>query len=192
MYGVAPKVSILASFSNRWERKKFDNLGLTDKTDTNIDWSVGALYELYNKNDIKFHLKLRYLQKETHHLGGAYKGFNINAKTGYLTKYILPYIGGEVELPIAQRKTADNNLKYDIFAGVYKNFSDIISLDGKIHYNYDKLYKSKKLNGKAALTFYLTEKIAISGFFDYTFFDKGKNNADANSHVIGTSFQIEF
>ena len=32
MYGVAPKVSILASFSNRWERKKFDNLGLTDKS----------------------------------------------------------------------------------------------------------------------------------------------------------------
>lgn len=192
MYGVAPKVSILASISNKWERKNFDNSTLTDKTDSNVNWNLGALYELYNKNDIKFHLKLRYLQKETHHFGGAYKAFNINAKTGYLTKYLLPYIGAEIELPIAQKKTADNNEKYDIFAGFYKNFSDIIAFDGIVHYNYDKLYKSKKLNGKAVLSLYITEKLALSGFFDYTFFDRGKNNADANSHTIGTSIQLEF
>ena len=191
-YGIAPKVAVLGSISNEWKRKKFDSFGLTDKTDTNIRCSVGTLYDLYNKDNLHFQLKLLYLQEQTHQFGGAYKAFTANAKTGYDLDYFFPYLGGELELPIAQKKTADNNPKYDIYFGLYKNFNDVITLDTNIHYNYDKMYKSQKINSRTELSIFITPQIAVSGFFDYTVFDKGKNNADANSHIIGGTFKIQF
>ena len=190
-YGISPKVSIQGSILNTWKRKKFDDFGLTDKTDTNIDWSVGALYDLYNKNDAHFQLKLLYLQK-MHHFAGAYKAFNISAKTGYDLDYFLPYLGTEIELPIAQRKTADNDPKYDVCVGLYKNFKETVAVDVNLHYNYDKMYKSKKLNARSELSFFITPTIAVSGFFDYTFFDKAKNNAETDAHTIGTTINIQF
>ena len=190
-YGISPKVAIEGSVLNNWKRKKFDDFGLTDKIDTNIKWSVGALYDLYNKDNAHFQLKLLYLQ-QMHHFAGAYKAFNAKAKTGYDFESFLPYLGGEIELPIAQRKNDDNNPKYDVYAGIYKNFNDVIAVDMNIHYNYDKMYKSKKMNGRTEINFFATPQIALSGFFDYTFFDKGKNNADADSHSIGGSIKVQF
>ena len=184
-------MAIQLNILNDWKRKKNDNSYITDKTDTNIDWSVGATYNLYNKNDMHFQLNLLYLQK-MHHYAGAYKAFHADAKTGYDLGYFLPYLGGQIELPIAQKKNADNNPKYDVYAGLYKNFKDIASLDINLHYNYDKMYKSKKINGRTELSFFITPSTALSGFFDYTFFDKGKNNADANAHPIGGTIKVQF
>ncbi len=191
-YGISPKVAVLGNISNAWERKRFDNFGITDKTDSNADWSVGTLYDFYNTENAHFQLRMLYLQEETHHFGGAYKAFNANAKTGYDLEYFLPYVGTEIELPIAQRKDADNNPKYDVYAGLYKNFWNVVAADLTVHYNYDKMYKSKKLNAVSSIDFFITEQIAVGGFFDYTFFDRGKNNADADAHTIGASIKVQF
>ena len=190
-YGISPKVAVLGTISNRWERKKFDIASITDKTDANINWSVGALYDLYNKNNLHFQLNLQYLQK-THHFGGGYKAAKANAKTGYDFEYLLPYLGAEMELPIAQKNSADNNPKYNIYVGLYKHFNNILAVDMNIHYNYDKMYKSKKMNSRGELSFFIKPTIALTGFFDYTFFDRGKNNADANSHTIGGMLKVQF
>ena len=54
------------------------------------------------------------------------------------------------------------------------------------------MYKSKKINSRSELSIFITPQIAVSGFFDYTFLDRGKNNADANSHTIGGTLKFQF
>ena len=121
----------------------------TDGEDTNIDWNLGTTYDLFKTERTYLQTHLSYLQKETHHNGGAYKAFNLHLRAGYDLKLVLPYIGATAEFPLFQHKFADNNPKYDLMGGLYKNFKDIIAVDTTFHYNYDKLWKSKKLYATA-------------------------------------------
>ena len=191
-YGISPKVAVVGNIANTWQRNKDSNTLATGKDYHNVYWSVGALYDFYNANDAHVQAELRYLQQETQHFGGAYKAFNANAKAGYDFGYFLPYLGGEVELPIAQRKDADNDKKYGAYAGIYKAFADIVSADMKVHYGYNDFSKSRQLNGRVDLTFFITENMALSGFFDYAFFDRAKYNAQTDGHTIGALFRIKF
>ena len=191
-YGIAPKVAIIGTIANTWQRNRADAALLTDKTDTNVDWSVGAIYDFYNKDDAHLQVELVYLQKETHHFGGAYKAVHANARTGYDLGWFLPYIGGQIELPIAQRKDADNDLKYDSYVGLYKDFADIIAIDTTMHYGYNHFSKSTYLTGRAKLDLLLTETLAVGGFFDYSFFDCARNHAHTDAHTIGATLKVQF
>ncbi|MBP5534361.1 MAG: hypothetical protein J6Y03_02510 [Alphaproteobacteria bacterium] len=191
-YGISEKVAIIGTIANTWKRNRLDTGLLTDKTDTNVDWSAGAVYDFYNKDDAHLQMELVYLQKETHHFGGAYKALYANARTGYDLKYFLPYIGGQIELPIAQRKDADNDLKYDAYAGFYKSFFDVIAADMTLHYNYNHFFKSTGLDGRADLSLLLGENIAIGGFFNYSFFNRAQNHAHTDAHTIGATVKIQF
>ena len=137
-------------------------------------------------------MEVLYLQKETHHFGGAYKALHANGKAGYDLGWFLPYVGGQIELPIAQRKDADNDLKYDSYAGLYKDFADIIAIDTTVHYGYNHFSKSTYLTGRADLNFLIGEGIALGGFFDYSFFDHAKNHARTDKHIIGATFKVQF
>ena len=191
-YGISEKVAIVGTIANTWKRNRLDTAVLTDKTDTNVDWFAGAVYDFYNKDNAHLQTELLYLQKETHHFGGAYKALHANVKTGYDLGWFLPYLGGQIELPIAQRKDADNDLKYDAYAGFYKDFVDIIAVDTTLHYGYNHFFKSTYLTGRAALDFLLGKKVAVGGFFDYTFFDRAQNHAHTDAHTIGATLKIQF
>lgn len=190
-YGISPKVAILGNILNTWQRAKTAD-SITDHSDKNVDWSVGALYDLYHQNDLRLNLKMLYLQRETHHFGGAYKGFNIDVKSGYDLKYFLPYLGGQVEIPIAQRKDADNDPKYLTYAGIYKNFSDLVAADLSVIYSYDKHEKEKSFDGRAQINFFFTPKIALGGFFNYAFYNKSRHNGQADAHTIGSALKVQF
>lgn len=191
-YGISPKVAIVGTIANTWKRNRPDTAALTDKTDTNVDWSAGAVYDFYNQNNAHLQMELVYLQKETHHFGGAYKALHANAKTGYDLGWFLSYLGGQIELPIAQRKDADNDLKYDAYAGFYKDFADVIAIDTTLHYGYNHFSKSTYLNGHAGLDLLLGERVALGGFFDYSFFDHARNHAHTDAHTIGATFKVQF
>lgn len=120
-YGIAPKVAIEAQISNAWNRQKYDGASVTDGEDTNIDWQMGATYDLYRQNDFYAQARVLYVQKETHHYNGAYKAFNALLKGGYDFGLILPYASAFVEVPIAMSKYADNNPKYAVNTGRYKD-----------------------------------------------------------------------
>ena len=191
-YGIAPKVAVVGNIANTWQRQRPDNGLLTDKTDSNVDWSVGGVYDFYNKDDAHLHLEVLYLQKETHHFRGAYKALHANGKAGYDLEWFLPYLGGQIELPIAQRKDSDNDLKYDSYAGLYKDFADLIALDTTVHYGFNHYTKSTYLTGRADLSFFIKDTIARGGFFDYTFLDHAKNHARTNGHTIGGTVKFQF
>lgn len=191
-YGVAPKVAIDAVISNAWNRLKYDGTNVTDGEDTNIDWQLGATYDLYKTETTYVQTRLAYLQKETHHAGGAYKAFNLHARAGYDLKFVLPYIGASAELPLFQHKFADNNPKYDIMAGLYKSLNQLIAVDATFHYNYDKLWKSKKLYATADLYTFVTDWLAVGGGYSYTFQDNGKNNAHGDGHTLRVQIKTVF
>lgn len=191
-YGIAPKVAIDTTISNTWSRLKYDGNTFTDGEDTNIDWNLGTTYDLFKTERTYLQTHLSYLQKETHHNGGAYKAFNLHLRTGYDLKLVLPYIGATAEFPLFQHKFADNNPKYDLMGGLYKNFKDIIAVDTTFHYNYDKLWKSKKLYATAALYTFLTDRLALGGGYSYTFQDVGKNNAHGKAHTIQVQIKTAF
>ncbi len=191
-YGIAPKVAIDMTISNTWNRLKYDEANSTDREDTNINWYLGATYDLFKTETTYLQTRLSYLQKETHHNGGAYKAFNLHLRAGYDLKLILPYIGATAEFPLFQHKFADNNPKYDLMGGLYKNFKDIIAVDATFHYNYDKLWKSKKLYATADLYTFLTDWLALGGGYSYTFQDIGKNNAHGKGHSIRIQVKTTF
>lgn len=190
-YGIAPKVAIEAQISNAWNRQKYDGTSVTDGEDTNIDWQMGATYDLYRQNDFYAQARVLYVQKETHHYNGAYKAFNALLKGGYDFGLILPYASAFVEVPIAMSKYADNNPKYDGAVGLYKKAGPI-ALDAAMHYNYDELWESKKWYAETALYAYVLPNAAVGTFFSYTFEDNGKNNAHGDGHTIGVTFKTEF
>ena len=191
-YGIAPKVAVVGTIANTWQRNRADNALLTDKTDENIDYTLGALYDFYNKNDAHLQMELVYLQKETHHFKGAYKALHANGKAGYDLGWFLPYIGGQIELPIAQRKDADNDLKYDSYAGLYRDFGDIVAVNTTVHYGFNHFSKSTYLTGRADLSFFISDTITLGGFFDHSFFDHAKNHARTNGHTIGATAKFQF
>ncbi len=190
-YGIAPKVAVEAQISNAWNRLKYDGTSVSDGEDTNIDWQMGATYDLYRQNDFYAQARVLYVQKETHHDKGAYKAFNALLKGGYDLGLILPYASAFVEVPIAMSKYADNNPKYDAAVGLYKKVGPI-ALDAAMHYHYDELWESKKWYAETALYAYVLPNAAVGTFFSYTFEDNGQNNAHGDGHTIGVAFKTEF
>ena len=190
-YGIAPKVAIEFQLSNAWDRLKYDTSFSSDGEDTNIAWQMGAVYNMYQQNSFTTHAKILYRQKETHHLNGAYKAFYAQLKSGYDFNWFLPYISAHIEAPVFQGKNADNNFKYNAAVGLYKKAGPI-ALDIALHYDYDKLWKSKNCYVNTALYSYFLSNTALGFFFIYSIEDNGKNNAHADSHSIGITLKKEF
>ncbi len=190
-YGIAPRVAVEAQISNAWNRLTYDGITTTDKEATNIDWHVGATYDLYRQNDFYAQSRVLYTQKETHHYGEAYKALNGELKGGYDFGFILPYASVFAEIPLAQSKYADNNPKYDVSVGVY-NKTGYIAIDTALHYHYDELWESQKWYADTSVYAYVRSNIAVGAFFSYTFEDNGQNNAHGDSHTIGLSVKTEF
>ena len=143
-YGIAPKVAIEAQISNAWNRLKYDGTSVSDGEDTNIDWQMGATYDLYRQNDFYAQARVLYVQKETHHEKGAYKAFNALLKGGYDFGFILPYASAFVEVPIAMSKYADNNMKYEGYIGLHHYLYNFLSLDAALNLNYDEMYEARE------------------------------------------------
>ena len=190
-YGIAPKVAIEAQLSNAWNRTKYDVSSYSDSEDTNINWNLGATYDLYKENNLYLQSRLLYLQEETHHSNGAYKAFNALLKTGYDFNYILPYAGINIELPLFQSKYADNDPKYNVSLGLYKKISSV-AVDLSMHYNYDEHWKSKIWYGDVYFYTDISSYATCGIYFSYIFDAQEKNNVSVQGNKIGMLLKYEF
>ena len=193
-YGVSDKVAILGQISNGWKRKTTlttDQSQTTHTTDENINWAIGGVYDFYRQNNMHLQARLKYLQRETHHMDGAYKGFSALVKAGYDFSFVTPYIGALLELPIAQHKYADNNPKYDVFGALYMQLLPF-ALDEQLHYSYDKMDCVKNFYLRSQAYFLLTEHIAIGGFLDYSFYKGAKASRKAQDKTFGATLTLQF
>lgn len=189
-YGVSPKVAILGQISNSWKRQTSLSQ-TTDKTDENINWAIGGVYDFYRQSNMHLQARLKYLQRETHHMDGAYKGFSALVKAGYDFSFFTPYIGALLELPIAQHKYADNNPKYDAYGAFYMQFLPF-ALDEQLHYSYDKMDSVKNFYLRSQAHFLLSERIALGGFFDYSFYKSAKASRKAQDKTFGATITLQF
>ncbi|MBO4674784.1 MAG: hypothetical protein J5601_01680 [Elusimicrobiaceae bacterium] len=196
-YGLSDKVAFAASVGNSWVRGKQAVLGAgvvgRQNETTNIDWSAGANYRFFRDDNWANLLSLKYLQKETHRRKGAYKAFNADARIGYDFKdVLLAYIGGIVELPFAQSKYADNNMKYALYTGVYKNFCQKVTADVRFGLNYDKNFSQKEWTGKTRLSYSLAENTSVGLFTEQTLYGKARKKYRVYEHRYGADLKIGF
>lgn len=190
-YGLSNTSMIDIQISNNWDRLKLDGCALTNKTDSNINWHIGGTYNFYNHNNNLIQAFVRYLQKETHHSRGSYKALEGTIRAGHDFNFILTYTDIMAQLPTFQSSQSDNDQKYRTSFGLYKKWS-YFTFDTKLNYRYDCHFASKKWDAELATYFYLTETLALGGYFSYTFQDKGKNNAEATGKTIGLTLKTKF
>ena len=197
MYGLSDEAALTASVGNSWIREKTSVsgtgvIGRQNET-TNVDWSVGASYRFFQDDNWANLLSLKYLQKETHRRKGAYKAFNADARIGYDFKDILlAYIGGVVELPFAQSKYADNNMKYALYTGVYKNFYKKVTADVRFGLDYDKNFSQKEWKTEARLSYLLFENTSVGLFTEQNLYGKARRKYRVYEHRYGADLKIEF
>ena len=195
-YGLSDKVALHLSGKNSWNRMKAsspDGYITKDSEPSNTRWSVGADYNLLQKDNLNGFLFLKYLQKETHHQKGAYKAFNADMRFGYEFKDILlPYIGGVAELPFAQSKYFDNDMKYGLYAGVYKNFCEKVSANVRLDFGYDKWHSTKEWSTRADISFYMTENTAIGLYGQQNISGKTSPKTDVYKRIYGLDVKVEF
>ena len=121
-YGLTDSVSLDASVSNTWQKRSENFLGnrYTDKDDRNIDWTLGATWNILT-GPTKLQVSADYGQKESnsHDNHGAYKYVDAGVKLGHTIGIYTPYLAGTVERPLFQSKFGDHHAKYQGQAGVY-------------------------------------------------------------------------
>ena len=190
-YGLSDKASLNVEVGNMWERKTKPNAS-THHQARNVFYRIGGSYDFYQTDAILTKVNVDYFQQETHHKGGAYKALQVEGRVGYRNDFILPYLGAEVELPIAQSKKSDDKLKYDAYLGLYRKLGAYLAADAKVNFNYDDNDKAREWRADASLSVLPTDKIALTLFGQYVLDDKGKENTESFEKRIGVSVKFAF
>ena len=194
-YGLTSRISITAQLQNAWDRTKgivSDTGYAVGNEDTNVNWFVGTKYNIINTGFSFTQLGLGYGQKETHHMKGAYKHIDLEIKIGRNLGLVMPYAGIKTEIPIAQSKNADNNMKYEGFIGLHHYLYNFFSLDAVLNLNYDKMYKAREWRIDLAADYFLSPYSTIGIYGNYVIDDTGENNSRAYEHKIGIQFKKVF
>ena len=195
-YGLSDKAALLLSAGNGWDKIKTvlpDGNTAQRSEPTNIRWSVGARYGLIQDDNLNAIMDLKFLQRETHYQKGAYKAFNADARIGYdIKNFFLPYVGGKAELPIAQSKYFDNDMKYGLYAGVYRNFCYNVSADVRFGLDYDKYFSRREWYSDAHLSYFLSKSTSIGLRWKQVLNEKAARKTKIYEYNYGADLRIEF
>jgi hypothetical protein len=185
-------VSLDATISNAWS--KVADGESTEKDDKNIDFEIGSTWNVLTGNT-KVQLSGAYGQEESNSDDnfGAYKYVKIGAKAGYKMGIYTPYIAGEAEIPVAQHKDGDNNMKYEGKVGLYTYCPKMKwSLDTALRVNYDEDFEEKAYSADVEAAYHITNNWAISAYGSYMIEGSSKNNTDIYGKTIGLRLRTSF
>ena len=188
LYGLSDKAAIDLNLQNSWTRQKGT---FNEREDTNFAGHAGAVYSFYRR-DALFQTQILYRQRETHHAHGAYKAFYTKLQTGYDFGTVLPYLGGSIEIPVAQSKHADDKLLYSAYAGFYGVLKEALSLHTAFVFDYNDNTVARQYRNDSELSYLITPKIAFSAFGSYVFSDKEQNKTKVHERKLGIRFRAAF
>ena len=191
-YGLTDSVSLDASVGNVWQKTK-DNDG-TDKEDTNIDWDLGATWNVLT-GPTKLQVSAAYGQEESnsHDNHGAYKYVDAGVKLGHTIGIYTPYLAGAVERPLFQSKFGDHHAKYQGKAGVYAYCPRAdVAVDTDVRVDYDDTAKETAYTYDLEVSYFLTDNVAISAFGSYMIDGKAKYSTDVYGNSLGLRLRTAF
>ena len=191
-YGLTDNVSLDAKVSK--VIKKESAYGLTDRDDKNIDFELGSTWNVLT-GPAKVQVSGAYGQAESnsHDNLGAYKYVTGAVKAGYTMGIYTPYLAGSVELPVAQNDDGDNHAKYEAKAGVYAYCPRIkTAVDTGLRLNYDETYEARVYAYDLEVSYFLTDKVAVSAFGSVDFAGKAEADTDLYGNKLGLRLRAAF
>lgn len=191
-YGLTDNVSLDAKVSNVFQKESA--YGLTDRDDKNIDFELGSTWNVLT-GPAKVQVSGAYGQAESnsHDNLGAYKYVTGAVKAGYTMGIYTPYLAGSVELPVAQNDDGDNHAKYEAKAGVYAYCPRIkTAVDTGLRLNYDETYEARVYAYDLEVSYFLTDKVAVSAFGSVDFAGKAEADTDLYGNKLGLRLRAAF
>lgn len=191
-YGLTDSVSLDASVGNVWQKTK-DNDG-TDKDDKNIDWDLGATWNILT-GPTKLQVSAAYGQDESnsHDNHGAYKYVDAGVRLGHTIGIYTPYLAGAVERPLFQSKFGDHHAKYQGQAGVYAYCPRAdVAVDTDVRVDYDDSAKATTYTYDLEVSYFLTNNVAVSAYGSYMIDGKAKNSIDVYGNALGLRLRTAF
>lgn len=199
-YGLTDTVSLDATVANVFQKGK-DSLSIgnwggsvTDRDDKNIDFELGSTWNVLT-GPAKVQVSGAYGQAESnsHDNLGAYKYVTGAVKAGYTMGIYTPYLAGSVELPVAQNDDGDNHAKYEAKAGVYAYCPRIkTAVDTGLRLNYDETYEARVYAYDLEVSYFLTDKVAVSAFGSVDFAGKAEADTDLYGNKLGLRLRAAF
>lgn len=192
--GLTDRVALTGTIENVFLKKK-QMPESAHSFDKNIDFDIGAACNIMPFSDpIKLQVKASYGQRESwsRDQTGAYKYTSIGVKSGYTQENITSYVSAQTEIPLFQRKDAQDKNKYEFKIGTNGLWNQIISTDIAVRYNYDKEYKSNIWSMDLMMDWLITDQTALGIYGAYTFSGHQKYNAKIKNRLVGLRFKIIF
>ncbi len=140
-FGLMDDLAIRFALSNAWINSRYASAP-SYRENKNIDWAVGALYNVPLDSNWLAQVGGGYGQRESwsylNH--GEYKYLNASAKAGYQFDEFVPYLSGYMELPLAHKHQL-NDPRYVAKLGLYRNYGDVWTGDGGVKLEYRRAYQ---------------------------------------------------
>lgn len=195
-YGAGRGIAVVGSVENVWFKDKNKVTGVSDKDDTNIGFTVGALYNVLDNGPAKVQLGALYGQSELDSKGndGAYKYADFQVKTGYDMGTFLPYVTAGVETPLFQSSAGMNDPIYRFRTALYTNVcdNDRLAFDAGVQFTFDDNVAARIWSVDAELSYFFAPKWAVSLYGDYVFSGEARGNADLYASSVGLRLRTSF
>lgn len=189
-FGLTDTVTVIGSVSNVWNKIK--DVGIpSEQDDKNIDFTVGAKWNVVSEGALKAQLLMIYGQREHWADHGAYKYTRFGGRVGYETDWFMPYVSAEMEVPLWQSRFGHDRNRYEVKFGGYKTWSDW-SLDGDVRYNGDPEYKQNAWAMDAELSYALIPSWTVGVYGHYVFAGHQKWNGASYGQKIGLRLRTAF
>ncbi len=192
-YGLTDTVSLDASVGNVWQKTK-DSYDGTDKDDKNIDWDLGATWNILT-GPTKLQVSAAYGQDESnsHDNHGAYKYVDAGVKLGHTIGIYTPYLAGAVERPLFQSEEGDHHVKYEGKVGVYAYCPRAdVAVDTGLRADYNRTDKVAAYSYDLEVSYFLTNNVAVSAFGSYILDGKAIESQDVYGKSIGLRLRTAF
>lgn len=192
-FGITDSFALSGSIGNTWQKNKILGEG-SGKDNSNIDFTVGGIYNILYQGPTKLQVKAHYGQKETksHENKGAYKYARAGVKAGYDLYYFLPYVSAEIEVPVAQSKEGNDKNTYNTRLGAYRLFCNKLAVDAGVAYNHVEKYEQSDWTVDAEVSYFLTPKVTAGVFASYMIDGKLKHDVDLSDRKIGLRLRAAF
>lgn len=192
-YGITDSFALTGSIGNAWQKNKTVGVGST-KDNSNVDFTVGGLYNVLSEGPTKLQVKALYGQKESesHDNGGAYKYAKAGVKAGYDLGYILPYAAADIEVPVSQSKYGNDKNTYSATLGAYKLWCKTFALDGGLTYTHKEAFEDTTWKIGAEFSYFITPSWTAGVYANYVLDGTTKYNGDIDGETVGLRLRTTF
>lgn len=191
--GLTDNIALLGSIGNVWDKSNYG--GAFRKENTNIDFTVGAKWNLLTYNLFNLQIHGVYGQRESwadvpRH--GTYKYISGGIKGGLDLNAFMPYASANMEVPVFQKHGIHNENIYELKLGGYKMLQNDFAIDAGLRYTLHKDWDAKMWHMDAEVSYYITPNIATGVYGSYLIKGDMRHDQKAHGQTVGLRLRTSF